>query len=670
MDKYIGKLLDNRYEILEVIGTGGMAVVYKARCRVLNRFVAIKILKDEFSQDAEFRRRFYNESQAVAKLSHNNIVSIYDVSHTDGVEYIVMELIEGITLKEYLQKKGKLSWQESLYFAQQIARALNHAHSRGIIHQDIKPHNIILLRDGTAKVTDFGIARFAANQETKVVQEAIGSVHYISPEQAKGSTIDYRTDIYSLGVVMYEMLTGRLPFEGDTPLAIVMQHINAIPLMPSALSPEVPPAMDEIVMRAMSPTLSKRYASAQELYNDLEQIKHDPNIEFRYGKDSGRGDSAGNMEATRPIKYRPNEAAPFPHPEPPASRQRKVGVMEQIASPITVVVVVVLLFVAAAFFLVKSLLFSDVQKPQTVLVPKFIDQMETDIEKNLTYQSQFTFQVNTKQVEGGTEGKIIEQEPGEGEEVEIGSLITLTVTTVPVEEEKELIVPSLDGYKYVDAYSKLISEAGFSRDNIDRVEEASEEVPEGLVIRTEPGRGETLPVDGKLKVFVSIGEDKVTKVPSLANMTQEQAKQALKDAGLEIGEVTTEESDKTEGTIIKQNPVKGVEAEKGTKVDITLAKPKAEEDPEPPQPEAPPAPPEEEKPKTAQIPVKLPSTETMDEAQVVIKTASGQIVHQQSYKTSLGIVYIPVEGTGSQLYKVSVQGMNDSEYLVNFNDVS
>ena len=252
MDKYIGKLLGGRYEIIDVVGVGGMAVVYRARCHVLNRYVAVKILKDEYAKDPDIRKRFSIESQAVAKLSHHNIVSVYDVGSENGTDYIVMELIEGITLKEYLQKKGSLSWQEAVFFAEQICRALVHAHSRGIIHQDIKPQNVIILRDGTAKLTDFGIASFATTQETRVVQEAIGSVHYISPEQAKGSKIDYRTDIYSLGVVMYEMLTGKLPFEGETALQVVMQHLNAVPLAPSELVPEIPRGLDEIVMHAMS----------------------------------------------------------------------------------------------------------------------------------------------------------------------------------------------------------------------------------------------------------------------------------------------------------------------------------------------------------------------------------------------------------------------------------
>ena len=225
MDKYIGRLLDNRYEILEVLGTGGMAVVYKARCHRLNRLVAIKILKDDYSQDEEFRRRFHAESQAVAMLSHPNIVSVYDVSTSGGADFIVMELIDGITLKQYMERKGVLNWKETLHFAIQIGKALDHAHSRGIVHRDIKPHNVMVLKNGSVKVADFGIAQVMTQSDT-LTKEALGSVHYISPEQAKGGRVDSRSDIYSLGVVMYEMMTGRPPYDGESPVAVAIQHIN------------------------------------------------------------------------------------------------------------------------------------------------------------------------------------------------------------------------------------------------------------------------------------------------------------------------------------------------------------------------------------------------------------------------------------------------------------
>ena len=255
MDQYIGKLLDNRYEILERIGSGGMAVVYKARCHRLNRLVAIKILKSDLAQDAEFRRRFHDESQAVAMLSHPNIVAVYDVSHSDDLDYIVMELIDGVTLKQYMQKKGnKLNWREALHFITQIMKALSHAHSRGIIHRDIKPHNIMILRDGSLKVADFGIARLTSAAQATLTQEALGSVHYISPEQARGSYIDARSDIYSAGVVLYEMLTGRLPYEGDSPISVAIQHINSIPLSPREINPDIPEALEEITMKPWPPT--------------------------------------------------------------------------------------------------------------------------------------------------------------------------------------------------------------------------------------------------------------------------------------------------------------------------------------------------------------------------------------------------------------------------------
>ena len=238
MDQYIGKMLDNRYEILDVIGVGGMAVVYKAYCHRLHRFVAIKILKRDLASDSELRRRFHEEAQAVAMLSHPNIVSVYDVSRGDDLDYIVMELIDGITLKQYMQKKnGSLNWREALYFTTQIVRALGHAHGRGIIHRDIKPQNIMVLRDGSVKVADFGIARVMSAAQNTLTQEALGSVHYISPEQARGSHIDARADIYSVGVVLYEMLTGRLPFDGESPVSVAIQHINATPLSPRELNP-------------------------------------------------------------------------------------------------------------------------------------------------------------------------------------------------------------------------------------------------------------------------------------------------------------------------------------------------------------------------------------------------------------------------------------------------
>ena len=269
-DKYIGRLLDGRYEILEVLGVGGMAVVYKARCHRLNRMVAVKILKDEFSQDEEFRRRFHAESQAVAMLSHPNIVSVYDVSSTGDADFIVMEVIDGITLKEYMEKKGVLNWKETLHFAIQIAKALEHAHSRGIVHRDIKPHNVMVLKNGSLKVNDFGIAQITS-KSTTLTKEALGSVHYISPEQAKGGRVDNRSDIYSLGIVMYEMISGRVPYDGDSPVSVAIQHINGGAVKPSHWNPNVPVGLEQIIARAMALLPGDRYSSATEMLYDMDE---------------------------------------------------------------------------------------------------------------------------------------------------------------------------------------------------------------------------------------------------------------------------------------------------------------------------------------------------------------------------------------------------------------
>ena len=303
MDRYIGRLLDNRYEILEIIGSGGMAVVYKARCHRLNRLVAIKILKDENLEDEDFCRRFHAESQAVAMLSHPNIVSVYDVSSTEDQDYIVMELIDGITLKQYMEKKGVLNWRETVHFATHIARALEHAHSRGLVHRDIKPHNVMVLKNGSVKVADFGIARMMENNNT-MTKEALGSVHYISPEQAKGGRVDNRSDLYSLGVVMYEMITGKTPYDGESPVAVAIQHINGGAPRPSTINPGIPKGLEQIIMKAMAHDLQDRYISATALLEDLDAFRKNPSTTFH------------TMELPAMAERRPNLQV---HPVQPSS---------------------------------------------------------------------------------------------------------------------------------------------------------------------------------------------------------------------------------------------------------------------------------------------------------------------------------------------------------------
>ena len=317
MDRYIGRMLDGRYEILDIIGAGGMAVVYKARCHRLDRLVAIKILKDENLEDEDLCRRFQDESRAVAMLNHDNIVQVFDVSSIEDRDYIVMELIDGITLKQYMTERVRLNWRETVHFAINIAKALEHAHRRGLVHRDIKPHNVMVLKDGSVKVADFGIARLMEN-ENSVTKEALGSVDYISPEQAKGGRVDNRSDLYSLGVVMYEMITGRTPYVGDTPIAVAIQHINGGAPRPSSLRPNMPRGLEQIILKAMACDLQDRYINAAAMLQDLEAFKHDPYITFSTMPQSPQMERRGDPHLHQP------EGGEVPVQEDPARPRHQV----------------------------------------------------------------------------------------------------------------------------------------------------------------------------------------------------------------------------------------------------------------------------------------------------------------------------------------------------------
>lgn len=611
MSDCLGKTLGGRYEVREVIGTGGMAVVYKAYDTVLHRYVAIKILKDEFAADNEFRKRFNNEAQAVAKLSHNNIVSIYDVSqdHSEA-EYIVMELCEGVTLKDYLRKKHHLSWQETVYFAQQVARALDHAHSRGIIHQDIKPQNIMLLRDGTAKVMDFGIASFANSQETKKVSEAIGSVHYISPEQAKGIKVDYRTDLYSLGVVMYEMLTGTMPFRGDTAVAVVMQHINTVPPKPSELVPNIPPAMNEIVMHAMCANAGQRYGSAMELLNDLERIRSNPNLYLNY---TNRASSA-----TRAIRYDDDEQVTqlirgipddidangsygYDDYEEPNDNSYEDNVprgKKKSSSGKGIVIGGLVAIVVVAAFALWAVLSGGSNVRLTV--PDFVGMNYYDEIEGTNYEKQFDIDLEEAPIESEDDyedGEVMMQDPEEGTKVERGAKISLVIASLdgevednseeedeqleePEEENDELVqVPSVSGDSY-DSAASALKALGLK---VSREEENSDSVEKDYVISSSPASGEEVKKGSTVVLTVSIGpkEEKVS-VPSLSGMTQNQAAAALQKVGLSLGSIRSEESDEPTGTVIGQSVSAGSEVKKGSSVDITLAAEPPEYEPEEP----------------------------------------------------------------------------------------
>ena len=426
-DKYVGRVLDNRYEIIELIGTGGMALVYKARCHRLNRMVAIKILKDDLAGDDEFRRRFHTESQAVAMLSHPNIVAVYDVSRSGSTEYIVMELIEGITLKQYINRKGLLNWKEALHFTTQVTKALGHAHSRGIIHRDIKPHNIMILKDGSVKVADFGIARLLTMQNT-LTQEALGSVHYISPEQAKGGYVDARSDIYSVGVVMYEMLTSRLPFVGDSAVSVAIQHISAIPLMPTDINPDIPIGLENITMRAMEPDLALRFTTADEMLYDLEEFRKNPAIVFNYSFTEQRSydriteeviDEDGTKLAAPITPVKPERVVPTRRPtakKPEMTRSEHRDVKKRAASTTTLVgiVCIVVVLVVLLIFMWNYFL-RDIFAPperEMITIPNFVNRLYNDVIRDRDYDEFFNFMPPVyRPSDEYPEGIIIEQSP-------------------------------------------------------------------------------------------------------------------------------------------------------------------------------------------------------------------------------------------------------------------
>ena len=567
MDQYIGKMLDNRYEILERIGTGGMAIVYKAKCHRLNRLVAIKILKSDLAQNEEFRRRFNAESQAVAQLSHPNIVSVYDVSRGGDMEYIVMELIDGITLKQYMEKRGQLNWRESLHFITQIMRGLSHAHSRGIIHRDIKPQNIMVLRDGSVKVADFGIACLADSAQT-LTQEALGSVHYISPEQARGDRPDARSDIYSSGVVLYEMLTGRLPFEGESAVSVAIQHLSSIPLAPREINPDIPEQLELICMKAMAPDLEHRYQSADAMIADLEAFRKNPEVEMKFDLSDLRPEE--NDEPTRTIRTMPSHTVTIPVHQPERNYPRrerdedeeprragsgKRGVLVG-AVTVAAVAVVIVLF--------KTILGS--------FAPAVVDQYQVPDLYNMTIEEaendpriEGVFEIQKVGSEFSTdvpEGHILRQDPKKGE-TRKGSQLVIQVWVSAGEETGE--VPDLENKSEQDArilLEKLNKEYNLELtvETPEELKQFSEEITEGYVIKTEPAQGEILKKGDTVKLILSKGPDiKPVTVLPFVGMSIDSVLSQLESYKLtcDAADVEVVDSDKPGGTIVWQSPASG-----------------------------------------------------------------------------------------------------------------
>ena len=564
MDQYIGKMLDNRYEILERIGTGGMAVVYKAKCHRLNRLVAVKILKADLAQDEDFRRRFNAESQAVAQLSHPNIVSVYDVSRGGDTEYIVMELIDGITLKQYMEKRGQLNWRESLHFITQIMRGLSHAHSRGIVHRDIKPQNIMVLRDGSVKVADFGIACLENSAQT-LTQEALGSVHYISPEQARGDRTDARSDIYSAGVVFYEMLSGRLPFEGDSAVSVAIQHLSSIPLAPREINPDIPEQLELICMKAMASDIDRRYASADDMIADLEAFRKNPGVSLDFELEDLRPEEAD--EPTRPIRVASSHgtAAVQQHKAAPAYERERRGSYED-EEPVhskkqTVLLVIAgILAVSLAAVLLRSILGS-FQPPvlDSSVVPNVLGYTLEEAEV-LDGVVQGGFQIVLKDDEPFYSeeygvGKIARQNPAEGE-VRKGDNRVITVWVSAGEETGEM--PYVLNKTVPDALAEMRSLKEKYNLVFDSSEEQFSEITAGYIISTEPAYGDPLRKGQTVKLVVSKGPElKEIMVPNFVGLVYGDPKttELLQNSMLTCTEADVETvfSDRPGGEIVWQS---------------------------------------------------------------------------------------------------------------------
>ena len=584
MDKYIGRLLDNRYEILEVIGTGGMAVVYKARCHRLNRLVAIKILKDDFLGDEEFRARFHSESQAVAMLSHSNIVSVYDVSTSLTADYIVMELIDGITLKQYMEKKGVLNWKETLHFAIQIAKALEHAHERGIVHRDIKPHNVMVLKNGSVKVTDFGIARMMSKSNT-LTKEALGSVHYISPEQAKGGRVDNRSDIYSLGVVLYEMMSGRPPYDGDSPVSVAIQHINGGAPLPSTFNPNIPGGLEQIIMKAMGHDPSDRYETATKMLADLDEFRKDPGILFDYHQpvteeippvqpkpplvlDPEPKTTAERVQNKEQSQRRDPGRRPARRQDP-EQRRRQAEADRKSSNVATIAIVAcsLVMVVAIVIFLVVLLGSGVSTAPELVRVPDLVGKTYTDLPEYEDFTIQLDKEVHDNDYPAG---QIIDQMPVAGEEIAEGKAIYVTVSLGPA--PKVVSMPDVAGWELTEAERALNNLSMNLRLDVQRIH--SETVAAEAVIKTDPVAETELTVGQNVVLYVSLGaEIKTSTMPELAGKEEEDAIKVLDSQELDLEVEVHEEfsSEIAEGTVIRTEPEVGGGLQTGQKVTLYVS---------------------------------------------------------------------------------------------------
>lgn len=562
MENYVGKRLDGRYEIRDIIGVGGMAVVYKAYDNIDERIVAVKILKDEFLANDEFRRRFKNESKAIAVLSHPNIVKVYDVSLGDKLQYIVMEYVEGITLKEYIEQQHIIPWKEAIHFATQILRALQHAHDKGIVHRDIKPQNIMLLENGTIKVTDFGIARFSRGETRTMTEAAIGSVHYISPEQARGEATDDKADIYSVGVVLYEMITGRLPFESDSAVSVALMQVQDEPEAPRKINASIPIGLEQITMHAMEKDTWNRYQSAAEMLLDLDELKRNPSIKFDY---CHYVDPNPTTYVETPVQATPDYA--HVASSKPVEQQAKDRAAEEAEEKKKKILKISGAAVAVvAIVLIVLWQFTDVFSGNKVTVPNFIGlNYAEEVVDNPKYKD-FKFVVSYVTSTNAEEGTISKQTPESGEKVKSGTSIKLEV----VSNGDMAVIPDIKGLSLAEARDAL-EKAGIK--NVKVQEEENHRYKVGTVFDCSPSEGEKIDVNEPVVLYVSASNE--VKVPKFIGIDyygkRDKIDGMIKEANLKLGNVEEKDSSESKGTILSQSIQSGSMVNPGTTIDLIIS---------------------------------------------------------------------------------------------------
>lgn len=622
MDKYVGKKLDGRYDIRELIGIGGMANVYRCYDTIDDREVAIKILKDEYLNNLEFIRRFKNESKAIAVLSHPNIVKVFDVSFGDMIQYIVMEYIDGITLKEYIQQQGHLTWKETVHLISQVLAALSHAHSKGVVHRDVKPQNMMLLSDGTIKVTDFGIARFSNNTKT-MTEQAIGSVHYIAPEQAKGDITDGRTDIYSLGIMMYEMLTGKLPYDGDNAVSVALMHLQLTPDTPCELNPDIPEGLEEITLKAMQKQPKDRYQSAQEMLADIERFRLNPTIKFEY---KYFFDKQPTKYVDAINKVRSNRAE---NAEDDVKDDDNVRHSSTFAIVLGIVIALFVTFTVC--FVIGLTRQTDTEEVAEVEIPNFIGMNVNEVINSDAYK--FNFECEHSYNKDKEINEILDQSPLPSSKKKVKENATITLSVNSKQGEGEI------PYVYGDTQSAAIQKLKEANFNYYEIIIVSDDTLEpGTVKNTYPSQNSMVDYTKTIYLYVA-GEavDTRKSVPWVIGYTLEEAQSMLEDEGFEV-EVKTIKSDKPKDTVVTQSPVSGkLPAKSVVKISVSDGEPQ----------------------NSVQISIQLPNT-VADNTKLTVRcedTVDDFYVNSNTPKE----ITVEVTGTGTKKVEIS---LNDTLYCV------